>query len=332
MKCCVLGTGTWGSALAQVLCDNGHQVVAYGIEESEVNDINLNHKNSRYFGDDVVFSCEFKATLSLEEAMKDAEVYVLAVPTFAIRGLLNKMKPLIQGKPYFVSVAKGFDPSTLMRMSDVVRDIIPSSMRQEVVSLIGPGHAEEVVVRKLTAITSTCVNEETAKVIQTLFANPYFRVYVQTDEIGAEYGVAIKNAIAIASGITQGIGMGDNAKAALATRGLVEMIRFGTKMGGKQSTFIGLTGIGDLMVTCNSVHSRNYQAGYEIGKCGSASEFLKNNKKTVEGIRTAEIVYNIAKQHNIDMPIVNGVYEVLFNDRNPQEVVYELMTRELKKE
>lgn len=332
MKCCVLGTGTWGSALAQVLCDNGHQVVAYGIEESEVNDINLNHKNSRYFGDDVIFSDAFKATLSLEDAMKDAEVYVLAVPTFAIRGLLNKMKPLIQGKPYFVSVAKGFDPSTLMRMSDVVRDIIPSSMRQEVVSLIGPGHAEEVVVRKLTAITSTCVNEETAKVIQKLFANPYFRVYVQTDEIGAEYGVAIKNAIAIASGITQGIGMGDNAKAALATRGLVEMIRFGTKMGGKQSTFIGLTGIGDLMVTCNSVHSRNYQAGYEIGKCGSASEFLKNNKKTVEGIRTAEIVYNIAKQHNIDMPIVNGVYEVLFNDRNPQEVVYELMTRELKKE
>lgn len=332
MKCCVLGTGTWGSALAQVLCDNGHQVVAYGIEETEVNDINLNHKNTRYFGDDVIFSDAFKATLSLEEAMKDAEVYVLAVPTFAIRGLLNKMKPLIQGKPYFVSVAKGFDPSTLMRMSEVIRDIIPASMRQEVVSLIGPGHAEEVVVRKLTAITSTCIDEETAKFVQNLFANPYFRVYVQTDEIGAEYGVAIKNAIAIASGITQGIGMGDNAKAALATRGLVEMIRFGTKMGGQTATFIGLTGIGDLMVTCNSVHSRNYQAGYEIGKCGVASTFLKNNTKTVEGIRTAEIVYNIAKQHNIDMPIVKGVYEVLFNDRNPREVVYELMTRELKKE
>jgi len=332
MKCCILGTGTWGSALAQVLCDNGHQVTAYGIDENEVNDINENHQNSRYFGDEVVFSESFKATLILEEAMKDAEVYVLAVPTFAIRELLNKMEPHINGRPYFVSVAKGFDPSTLMRMSEVVRDVIPVSKRKEVVSLIGPGHAEEVVLRKLTAITATSINEEDAAVIQKLFANPYFRVYVQTDEIGAEYGVAIKNAIAIASGISQGIGMGDNAKAALATRGLVEMIRFGTKMGGKQSTFIGLTGIGDLMVTCNSIHSRNFQAGYEIGRCGSASEFLKNNKKTVEGIRTAQIIYDIAEKNNIDMPIVKGVYEVLFCDRNPRDVVYELMTRELKKE
>ena len=215
---------------------------------------------------------------------------------------------------------------------EVIREEIPSDLRHEVVSLIGPGHAEEVILKLLTCITATSIDEEAGRFIQKLFATPYFRVYVQTDEIGAEYGVAIKNAIAIASGISQGIGMGDNAKAALATRGLVEMIRFGTKFGGKFETFMGLTGIGDLMVTCNSVHSRNYQAGYEIGKLNSAKEFLSNNKKTVEGIRTAKIIYEIAKENNIEMPIIESVYAVLFEDKKPNEAVYQLMTRELKKE
>lgn len=332
MKCAILGSGTWGTALAQVLIDNKQDVIIYGIDNSEIEDIEKNHKNSKYFGDDVILPKQLKATSSLEEALFKAEVIVVAVPTFAVRSILEQIKPLLTNKPYIISVAKGFDPKSLKRMSEVIREIIPSSLRQEVVSLIGPGHAEEVILRMLTCITSTCIDEQTGKVIQHLFSNKYFRVYVQTDEVGAEYGVAIKNAIAIASGISQGIGMGDNAKAALVTRGLVEMIRFGLLCGGKESTFMGLTGIGDLMVTCNSVHSRNYQAGYQIGKLNSAEEFLKHNTKTVEGIRTAKIIYELAKEKNIDMPIVKGVYQILYENRKPHDVVYELMTRELKKE
>lgn len=332
MKCTIIGSGTWGTALAQVLSDNSHEVCIYGVVADEVNDININHKNSKYFGDIVNLSNNIRATLNLEESLKGCEVIIIAVPTFAVRSVLNQIKPLIKNSPYIVSVAKGFDPDTFMRMSEVIRDVIPASLRKEVVSLIGPGHAEEVVLRMLTCITATSLDEDAAKVIQKLFSTPYFRVYVQTDEIGAEYGVAIKNAIAIASGATQGIGMGDNAKAALATRGLVEMIRFGTLMGGKLETFIGLTGIGDLMVTCNSVHSRNYQAGFQIGKDRSAAKFLKENKKTVEGIRTTKIIYDIAKEKNINMPIINAIYSVLYENRNPEEVVYELMTRELRKE
>lgn len=332
MNCTVLGSGTWGSSLAQVLSDNKHNVVVYGIEKTEVEDINFNHKNSKYFGDKVNLNSDIKATMDLTLALKDAEVIVVAVPTFAVRNILKQIKPLLKNKPYIVSVAKGFDPDTFARMSEVIRQEIPSDLRQEVVSLIGPGHAEEVILKLLTCITATSIDEEAGKFVQRLFSTPYFRVYVQTDEVGAEYGVAIKNAIAIASGISQGIGMGDNAKAALATRGLVEMIRFGTKFGGKLETFMGLTGIGDLMVTCNSVHSRNYQAGYQIGIANSATEFLSNNKKTVEGVRTAKIIYKIAKENDIEMPIIEAVYSVLFEDKKPNEVVYQLMTRELKKE
>lgn len=332
MNCTVLGSGTWGSSLAQVLSDNKHNVMIYGIDKGEVDDINLNHKNSKYFGDTVLLNLDIQATMDLALALENAEVIVVAVPTFAVRSILKQIKPYLKNRPYIVSVAKGFDPDTFARMSEVIRQEIPSELRQEVVSLIGPGHAEEVILKLLTCITATSIDEEAGRFIQKLFATPYFRVYVQTDEVGAEYGVAIKNAIAIASGISQGIGMGDNAKAALATRGLVEMIRFGTKFGGKFETFMGLTGIGDLMVTCNSVHSRNYQAGYEIGKLNSAQEFLSKNKKTVEGIRTAKIIYKIAKENNIEMPIIESVYAVLFEDKKPNEAVYQLMTRELKKE
>lgn len=332
MKCTILGSGTWGTSLGQVLSDNGNEVIIYGIDELEVNDIALNHQNSKYFGNELYLPNSIKATTSLKEALLDTEIIVVAVPTFAYRTVLKEVLPFLDKKVHFVSVAKGFDPDTLMRMSEVVRDVIPECFRYEVVSLIGPGHAEEVIFRMLTCITSTCIDEKEAALIQKVFSNKYFRVYVQTDEVGAEYGVAIKNAIAIASGILQGIGMGDNAKAALVTRGLVEMIRFGIEVGGKPATFMGLTGVGDLMVTCNSIHSRNFQAGLEIGKNNSSEEFLKNNKKTVEGIRTAKIIHEKAKKTNIEMPIIEAVYQVLYENKKPSEIAYRLMTRELKKE
>ena len=320
MKCCILGSGTWGSALAQVLSDNSNEVIIYGRDAGEVSDINNNHQNKKYFGGEINLSSSIKATTDIALAIKDAMIIVVAVPSIAYRDVLLKIKPFITSRPYIVSVAKGFDPTTLKRMSDVVR------------SLIGPGHAEEVIVRKLTCITSTCVDLETAKYIQHVFSNNYLRVYAQVDEIGAEYGAAIKNTIAIAAGILQGLGMGDNAKAALVTRGLIEMIKLGTFFGGKEKTFLGLTGIGDLMVTCNSYFSRNFQAGLAIGKANSAKEFLLNNTKTVEGIRTTEILYKIGREENIELPIVNAIYDVIYQDVKPRDALDNLMKRKLKSE
>lgn len=332
MKCCVLGTGTWGTALAQLLIDNGHDVIQYGIDDAEVRDINDNHQNTKYFGTDLYLPITLKATTDLKLSLIDAKVIIVAVPTFAVRDVLKQIKPYLTDKPYIVSVAKGFDPTTGERMTEVFRDEIDSSLRQEVVSLIGPGHAEEVILRLLTCVTSTSQDLKAAKFIQSIFSNDYFRVYTQNDEIGAELGVALKNAIAIAGGMIEGIGLGDNAKAALVTRGLAEMVKFGTYFGGKKETYFGLTGLGDLMVTCNSPHSRNFQAGFAIGKANSATEFLKNNTKTVEGIRTAKVVYEVCKKHNIEMPIVEAVYNILYKNKKPSDELKLLMRRALKDE
>lgn len=332
MNITVLGTGTWGTALAQLLIDNGNKVIMYGVQKSEVDDININHQNAKYFGPDILLPADLKATMDLEYAMRDAQVVVLAVPTFAIRGLLKEIKPLLKNKPYLVSVAKGFDEMTHKRMSEVIREEIDDSLRQEVVSLIGPGHAEEVILRLLTCVTSTSIDLKAAQRIQRLFSNDYFRVYTQTDEIGAEYGVALKNAIALASGMLSGLGLGDNARAALVTRGLSEMVRFGMHFGGEERTYLGLTGLGDLMVTCNSRHSRNFIAGEEIGKANSASRFLKENVKTVEGIKTVKVVHEVAKEKNIEMPIVECIYKVLFENERPKEALQEIMKRSLKSE
>lgn len=332
MKVCVLGTGTWATALAQLLCDNDNQVTMYGIEKEEVDDIELHHQNCKYFGPDILLPATLRATLDLEVAIDGAEMVVIGVPTHAVRSVLLEIKPYLKNKPYIVSVAKGFDPETGKRMSEVVREVLPSDIRQEVVSLIGPGHAEEVILRWLTCITSTSVDLKAAQKVQRVFSNDYFRVYTQTDEIGAEYGVALKNAIALASGMCEGIGLGDNARAALITRGLAEMVRFGTHFGGNLNTYLGLTGLGDLIVTCNSRHSRNFIAGEQIGKANSAVDFLKNNKKTVEGIRTAKVVYEMAKENDIDMPIIEAVYKILYEHALPKEVLSEMMKRGLKAE
>lgn len=332
MNITVFGSGTWGTALAQVLADNGHKVLIYGIEIDQVKDINTNHKNSFYFGNEVILNSNIKATTFLNEALAFSKVYVLSVPTSAFRSLLNEINTKLNKKFIFINTAKGFDTLNEMRLSDVIRILIDSKNIEAIVSLIGPSHAEEVVVRLLTTITATSLDLKAAKKVQKLFSNDYFRVYTQTDETGAELGVAYKNAIAIASGVLAGLGYGDNARAALITRGLAEMVRFSTFFGGHLETFLGLTGLGDLFVTCNSIHSRNFQAGLEIGKANSAKEFLKTNQKTVEGIRTTKIIYEVAREHNIDVPIIEAIYRVLYLDEKPDTLIEQLMRRELKSE
>ena len=330
MKTVVIGSGSWGTALAQVLADNKDEVIIYGIDKSEIDDINLNHENSKYF-EGVELNPNLKATDDIT-VVKDADIVLLAVPTFAIEGICLQIDPYLKNNIIVVNVSKGFHPETSERMSEVIRRCISKEHLSSVVSLIGPSHAEEVVIRLLTTIDAVSLKEEDAQVIQRTFSNNYLRIYTGDDEIGSELGVAIKNVMAIASGILSGLGYQDNTRAALITRGLQEMIRYGVFFGGKQQTFMGLTGIGDLIVTCTSIHSRNFEAGYQIGKENDVTNFLKYNKKTVEGVRTAKIVHKVAKKNNIDMPICEEVYQILFEGKEPKTCANDLMLRELKKE
>ncbi len=332
MNITIFGTGTWGTALAQVLSDNGHHPLMFGIEASQVDDINIHHRNTFFFGEEVTLHPNIKATINLAEAIAHSDIYLLSVPSFAMRGLLENIRKLLTKPVLIINTAKGFDTEKDERLSNLIREEIAPEHLKGVVSLIGPSHAEEVVVRLLTVVTATSTNEESALLIQELFSNEYFRVYTQNDEIGAELGVAYKNAIAIASGVLAGLGYGDNARAALITRGLAEMVRFGTYYGAKLETFLGLTGLGDLIVTCNSVHSRNFQAGFAIGKANDATTFLKENKKTVEGIRTTKIIHHLCMQNGLELPIVAGIYKVLYEGALPSEIVFSLMLRPLRSE
>lgn len=330
MKAVVIGSGSWGTGLAQVLCDNKVDVTIYGNCESEINDINENHRNSKYFGG-IQIHPDLKATTDIN-VVKGSDIVVLSVPTIAIESVCKQIDEILDKKTIIVNTSKGFHPETFERMSCVIRENISEEHLSSVVSLIGPSHAEEVVIRMLTTICAVSLNEEDAKTVQETFSNEYLRIYTGTDEIGSEVGVAVKNAIALASGILSGLGYGDNTRAALMTRGLMEMTRFGVAMGGKKETFMGMTGIGDLIVTCTSQHSRNFQAGYKIGKAGTAKIFWETNTKTVEGVRTAKAVHEKARELGIDMPIVNEIYAVLFENKNARESAKQLMTRDLKSE
>lgn len=330
MKIVVIGSGSWGTGLAQVLCDNKEDVIIYGNCESEVNDIEQNHRNSKFF-DDVKINPELHATTDIS-VVKNADIVVLTVPTIAIESVCHQINPLIKEKTIIVNASKGFHPETFERMSCVIRDNISKEKLSSVVSLIGPSHAEEVAIRMLTTICAVSLNEDDAKIVQQLFSNNYFRVYTGTDEIGSEVGAALKNAVAVASGVLYGLGYGDNTRAALITRGLMEITRFGIALGGKQETFMGLTGMGDLIVTCTSKHSRNFQAGYEIGKANTSKIFWDTNTKTVEGVRTAKAVHELATKMNIEMPIIFNVYKVLYEGKKPSESATDLMMRDLKSE
>ncbi|MDQ0362833.1 NAD(P)H-dependent glycerol-3-phosphate dehydrogenase [Breznakia pachnodae] len=330
MKVTIIGSGSWGTGIAQVLADNHVDVTMWGIEEDQINDIQNNHKNSMFFKD-VDLNPNIKATTDIS-VVNGSDVVVLSVPTIAIESVCKQITPYLDKKTIIVNTSKGFHPETNERMSEVIRHSIPEDKLSSVVSLIGPSHAEEVVQRILTTISAVSLNPEDAKTIQKTFSNEYFRIYTGNDEIGSEMGVALKNSIAVASGVLSGLGYGDNTRAALITRGIAEIIRFGEAFGGKRETFMGLTGIGDLIVTCTSPHSRNFQAGYEIGKANTAQIFWDTNKKTVEGVRTAKVVHELAEEKGIEMPITNEIYKVLYEGKDPATSAKDLMLRQLKPE
>ncbi len=330
-KFCIVGSGAWGTALAQVLLDNKQNVIIYGNVASQIDDININKKNSQYFSD-VILHKDIKATLDMASAIKDADYIITSVPTIAMRSVVNDVVKYLTKPAVFINTSKGFDPNTSKRMSEIILEVVPNDKLIAVASLIGPSHAEEVIVRDLTCVCAVSEDLNVATKIAKYFSNDYFRVYVNDDVIGSEIGVAMKNAIALASGILGGLKYGDNARAALCTRGLAEIVRFGTRYGGKVSTYLGLTGLGDLIVTCYSFHSRNFNAGMEIGKADSAKQFLENNTKTVEGIRTVEVIHRLAKQDNIDVPIIDALYRIIYENKKPSSEVKKLMLRPLKKE
>ncbi len=332
MRVTLIGSGAWSSALANVLADNGHETLIYGIVKEEVDDIQNNHKNTKFFGE-VELNKSIKATLNIKEALNCTDMIVLALPSnFIKKSLIEDIAPNLNSKPIIINVAKGFDVETHDRLSNVIRKSIDSNKIRGIVSLIGPSHAEEVVKRIFTAICSVSVDESLAIEVQQAFSNSYFRVYHHADEIGAEYAVATKNVIAIATGIMMGIGMGDNTRAAIMTRGLAEMVRFGKAMGANERTYLGLTGLGDLIVTCSSYHSRNFTAGLEIGKANSAQAFLENNTRTVEGINSCKILHEESQKIGIEMPITSAVYSVIYEGKKPTDAINELMSRELKAE
>jgi glycerol-3-phosphate dehydrogenase (NAD(P)+) len=325
-KVAVLGAGSWGTALALVLADNDHIVRLWGRRDDQVKEINEQHRNERYLPG-INLPKNIEASVNLNECIKDADTLVLVTPTKAMRDVLGQLKSLLTRPVTIVHASKGIEPGTYKRISQIIEEEIPAEFLKAIVVLSGPSHAEEVSLRQPTTVTVSSENIEAAEKVQDLFINQHFRVYTNPDVVGVELGGALKNIIALGAGLSDGLGYGDNAKAALITRGLAEIARLGTHMGANPLTFSGLTGIGDLIVTCTSVHSRNWRAGNMLGKGMVLKDVLDNMGMVVEGVRTTQAAYELSKREQVEMPITEVLYNVLFNGKGAKQAVDELMQR-----
>lgn len=324
----IMGAGSWGTAIAWLLTNNGNDVTVWSIDEKEVKELDREREHkSKLPGVKLQDSICF--TNVMEEGVKDKDFVVLAVPSPFTRETARKMRPYVAEGQILVNVAKGIEETTLMTLSQQIEEEVPQA---DVAVLSGPSHAEEVG----RGLPTTCVvgarTKKTAEYLQQVFMSEVFRVYTSPDILGIELGGSLKNVIALAAGTADGLGYGDNTKAALITRGIAEISRLGVKMGGKIQTFTGLTGIGDLIVTCASVHSRNRKAGYLIGKGMTMEEAMDEVKMVVEGVYSAKAAMALAKKYEVSMPIVEQVNAVLFDGKDPGEAVKELMLRDRKTE
>ena len=330
-KIVVIGPGSWGTALSQVLVDNGHEVRLWGNDRKQIEEIITKHTNETFLPN-IVLPEAIQGYYDLEEAMKGVDTVLIVVPTKAFRPVLNELKKIVSIPLTIIHASKGIEPGTSKRITEVIGDEMPNELVKDIVVLSGPSHAEEVILRQPTTVTSASTNIKAAEAVQDLFMNKYFRVYTNNDVIGVEIGAALKNIIALGAGMCDGLGYGDNAKAALITRGLAEISRLGCDMGANPLTFAGLSGVGDLIVTCTSPHSRNWRVGNQIGKGEQLETILENMGMVAEGVRTAEAAHEMAIRLNVQMPITTAIYEVLFNGRNPREAVDQLMSRGGKNE
>lgn len=323
----VIGAGSWGTALAVLLANNGHEVTMWSKLQTEIDML----KNDRQLAslEGVILPESVAVEADLQKAMDNKALLVLAVASAYIRSTANLMKEFIKDGQIIVNVAKGVEEETLYTMSEVISDELPTA---DVAVLSGPSHAEEVGKGIPTTIVVGATTRETAELVQSYFMSKVFRVYISPDIKGIELGAALKNVIALAAGIADGLGYGDNTKAALITRGIAEISRLGTKMGCKAETFAGLSGIGDLIVTCASMHSRNRRAGILLGKGLPLDEVIKEVKMVVEGVYSAKAALKLAKEYDVEMPIIEQVNEILFEGKAPADAVMDLMLRDKRHE
>ena len=334
MKIAVLGSGSWGTALGQVLAENGHEVVLWGREDYIADEINQAHTNS-HFLPGINLPATIVATTDLKAALDQAAVLLFVLPTKAIRSVARQVASYLSqsdAQPLLVHATKGLEQGTHLRVSQMIEEEIPRQDYQDLVVLSGPSHAEEVARHDLTTVTAACPNLQAAEKVQALFKNHYFRIYTHTDVVGVEMGAALKNIIALGAGVLAGAGYGDNAKAALVTRGLAEISRMGIKLGADPLTFVGLSGVGDLVVTCTSPHSRNWQAGNLLAKGYSKEAIEEEIQMVVEGIATCQSAYELAKESGIEMPITEALYGLIYEGAQVKEGLLRLMTRDGKQE
>ena len=324
MKIAVLGAGSWGTALGEVLSKNGHDVLLWHLEQDFVDNINQTHIHP--FLPDIDLNKTLQFTASLDDIYDYGGILISAVPSQVVRPVLRRFP---RGwRKLMVSVSKGIENETGMRMSEVISDTLNLDT-EEIVILSGPSHAEEVSREFPTTVVAACTDIDHAREVQKIFSNEYFRVYSGSDVVGVEIGGSAKNVIALAAGICYGLGYGDNTMAALVTRGLEEIIRLGTTLGAQRATFSGLSGMGDLVVTAFSAHSRNRHVGERIGKGETLIDILDSMEMVAEGVETARSIYDLTKKYNIEMPICEQIYRVLFENISPREAILELMGREL---
>lgn len=329
-KIAVIGAGSWGTTLAILLAEKSHDVLLWIFEKDELPKLEKERINTKYLPG-APFPDNLKLTGNLHEAVGFADNLVISSPSHVVRTVCSQFADLIRDSQLFINVAKGIENDSLKRMSEVIQETL-SVAPDRIATLYGPSHAEEVSRKIATAVVAASSNIKTARKVQELFRTPYFRVYSSDDIIGVELGGSLKNVIAIAAGICDGAGFGDNTKAALLTRGMVEMTRLGITIGARQETFAGLSGIGDLIVTCMSKHSRNRHVGEQIGKGRKLDEILSEMVMVAEGVKTTRSVHQLMKKFYVEMPISEQVYKVLFEGKPPIKAVRDLMSRDPKEE
>jgi len=328
MRCAVVGAGAWGTALADLLTRNGHDVRLWAYEPDVVASINDKHQNVRFLGGHTL-ATSLRATGDIERAIEGAELVTLATPSHVFRRILASAAKSLSGSIPIVVATKGIEKGTLCLMTEVAEQEVDGAT---VVALSGPSFAKEVVTCQPTAVVVASEKSDAAAVAQRAFSSPYFRAYTHTDVIGVELGGALKNVMAVATGIAEGLGLGFNARAALVTRGLAEMTRLGLALGAEQSTFAGLAGLGDLVLTCTGSLSRNRAVGVEVGKGKTLEEVLRNRETVAEGVVTAQSARELAAREGVEMPIVDTVNRVLFEGQPARSAITALMTRELRAE
>jgi glycerol-3-phosphate dehydrogenase (NAD(P)+) len=327
----LFGAGSWGTALAVHLVRAGRDVTLWARRAEVVDQMRRTRRNPTYLPD-VPIPDAVRVTSNLDMAAEAASLWGIAVPSQHLRAVAETLQPHARPDVTVVSLAKGIENDTLLTMSQVLQDVLGPVPERRIGVLYGPSHAEEVAEERPTTVVAAAPDEAVAESIQDAFMTPGLRVYVNTDVVGVEIGGSAKNVLAIAAGISDGIGYGDNAKAALITRGIAEVRRLGLAMGARAETFAGLAGIGDLVVTCMSEHSRNRYLGEQISLGKSLDEVLNEMEMVAEGVRTTRSVYNLAKHHGVEMPITEAVHGILFDDKSPRKMVKRLMTRSAKHE